>query len=94
MPHDPTTHPPLDVQIRNSNRSQRVEVQVRGPWQAADLEARLLRVVAVRQPAELVVAVDLADGDREPSFDEARAAIERLGGTLVITAADPAEGGD
>ena len=78
MPHDPS--PPdapadgLDVQIRNSNRGQLVEMHVRGPWLEADLEARLLRVVAVRQPAELVVTVDLADGDPEPALTEARAA--------------------
>ena len=83
----------LVVEILNLNRGQLIEMHVVGPWDAAELEARVLRVVSVRQPAELHLRLDLDDGDRVPSLQRARAALESFGGTLTVDASGPVAGG-
>ena len=88
----PATSPSsLVVEIQNLNRGQLIEMHVLGPWCASELEARVLRVVSLRQPAELRLRMDLADGDRAPSFERARTLLEGFGGTLTVAASGPVD---
>jgi hypothetical protein len=79
---------PFEVEIRNLDGGQTIEMDVRGTWTEDELEARLLRFVSVRQPAVLHLRVEASadgGGDDEPRLARPRAAIEAFGGSLTVS---------
>ena len=76
-------------EIRNVRAGQVIEIDVTGPWSEAGVEERLLRLVALRQPAELRLAIEAAPTEREPQLPRTRAALEDVGGTLTVTMVPP-----
>lgn len=85
-----TTDGRLDVEINNHRSGQLIEATVRGPWTPQQLEDRFVGLVTLRQPAELLVRVDLAQGRDAvlPDLAGVRAALADVGGVLRIEAYD------
>jgi len=81
--------PGLDVEITNLARGQAIAVHVRGSWTQEQLEDRLLRIVAVRQPIDLRLTLEGSDAGAEPPLRRARAAIEAFGGALTVRSSPP-----
>lgn len=78
------------LDIRNLDRGQVVEVTVHGDGPGDELRTRLLKLVRVRQPAELRLRASSVSGVA-PFLASVRDALGECGGSLTVTDASPTE---
>ena len=87
--HDALTAAPMWFEIRNRDAGQVIDVTGHGDISAADIgdvERRVLRLIAVRQPSRLNLCIrSMTLRVSTDQFARSREALASMGGVLVVT---------